>query len=309
MTAITTQFTTNQVSAQHSNISEPHAHDVLCGRGAGITKHAGNRRWRELIGRNRQRYTALPRNQRPIIAETIVKAVRSLNPPGRFLAKDAATQLWYDIGDERATEKTAQAMRDSKKNGKDSTSSTPAVSPAVSPSSSPKPKKAIAIASNVSCSPLIARPSMMRGNTDDSFCQRMEGFTFESPLLERDPSAILCGTDMRSKCSPDIAKPFMFRKSTFDKRLDAINFSTLTPLPARADSMFSMASFDMLAEDELELLEQSCGMPAQQQPHMPSHSQPHFDFAAIQHHLRVESDGDAIMEDSAPTNYPSRWSV
>jgi hypothetical protein len=196
------------------SIAEPHANDVLSGRGAGITKHEGNKRWRELIRRHRQQYNLLPRNQRPIIAESIVQAVRSLSPPGRFLAKDAATQVWYDIGDERATEKTAQAMRDSKKNGKDKV--TPTSSRASSPSGAPS--------------------------------------TTIHPEGRSSP-----------KCSPQIPKPCMIRESTFDKRLEEMNFAIPKPQLSRNGSGFSLASIDMLEEDEFGLLQESCGMPNHQQ--------------------------------------------
>ena len=46
------------------------------------------------------------------ISRSIVEAVRSLNPPGRFLDKDPSTGLWSDIGHKRAVEKTSQALRD-----------------------------------------------------------------------------------------------------------------------------------------------------------------------------------------------------
>jgi hypothetical protein len=46
------------------------------------------------------------------ISRSIVEAVRSLDPPGRFLDKDPQTGLWYDIGHKKAVEKTSQALRD-----------------------------------------------------------------------------------------------------------------------------------------------------------------------------------------------------
>jgi hypothetical protein len=46
------------------------------------------------------------------ISRSIVEAVRSLDPPGRFLDKDPDTGLWYDIGHKKAVEKTSQALRD-----------------------------------------------------------------------------------------------------------------------------------------------------------------------------------------------------
>lgn len=41
-----------------------------------------------------------------------MEAVRSLDPPGRFLEKDPDTGLWADIGHKKAVEKTSQALRD-----------------------------------------------------------------------------------------------------------------------------------------------------------------------------------------------------
>mmetsp|Transcript_47038 Transcript_47038/g.142434 ORF Transcript_47038/g.142434 Transcript_47038/m.142434 type:complete len:762 (-) Transcript_47038:198-2483(-) len=47
------------------------------------------------------------------ISRKIVEAVRARDPPGRFLEKDQATSLWFDISDKKAIEKTSQALRDS----------------------------------------------------------------------------------------------------------------------------------------------------------------------------------------------------
>jgi hypothetical protein len=46
------------------------------------------------------------------ISRSIVEAVRSLTPAGRFLEKHIVTNLWSDIGDRKAIEKTSQALRD-----------------------------------------------------------------------------------------------------------------------------------------------------------------------------------------------------
>ena len=55
---------------------------------------------------------SLPKRQKQLLSRSIVHAVRSQNPPGRFLQRSAATDLWYDVGDARATEKTSQALRE-----------------------------------------------------------------------------------------------------------------------------------------------------------------------------------------------------
>lgn len=46
------------------------------------------------------------------ISRSIVEAVRSLDPPGRFLEKHPTSGLWSDIGHKKAVEKTSQALRD-----------------------------------------------------------------------------------------------------------------------------------------------------------------------------------------------------
>lgn len=65
-----------------------------------------------LVQDNKQLYVTLPKRQKMLLSQSIVKAVRSQAPPGRFLQKDPHTELWYDVGDQRATEKTSQALRE-----------------------------------------------------------------------------------------------------------------------------------------------------------------------------------------------------
>merc|ERR1712226_1775055 len=44
-----------------------------------------------------------------------VAVVRGSTPAGRFLKQGTQTGMWYDIGDEMATEKTSQAFREKSK--------------------------------------------------------------------------------------------------------------------------------------------------------------------------------------------------
>lgn len=94
------------------DITAPHPHDVLCGRGGGTNNHVGNSHWRMLVAANKQLYVTLPKRQKMLLSRSIVNAVRSQNPPGRFLQKEAKSDLWYDVGDQRAQEKTSQALRE-----------------------------------------------------------------------------------------------------------------------------------------------------------------------------------------------------
>ncbi len=57
-------------------------------------------------------YVTSTKRQKMSISKSIVEAVRSMDPPGRFLEKNNETGLWSDIGDKKAIEKTSQALRD-----------------------------------------------------------------------------------------------------------------------------------------------------------------------------------------------------
>lgn len=94
------------------DIAQPHPHDVLCGRGGGTNAHVGNSHWRMLVAANKELYVSLPKRQKMLLSKSIINAVRCQNPPGRFLQKAPKTDLWYDVGDQRAQEKTSQALRE-----------------------------------------------------------------------------------------------------------------------------------------------------------------------------------------------------
>ncbi|KAG7367074.1 hypothetical protein IV203_029744 [Nitzschia inconspicua] len=94
------------------DIETPHRNDVLCGRGVTTNRWVGNENFRAIVGLNKEMYVTSTKRQKMAISRSIVEAVRSLNPPGRFLDKDPQTGLWYDVGHKKAVEKTSQALRD-----------------------------------------------------------------------------------------------------------------------------------------------------------------------------------------------------
>ena len=94
------------------SIKFPHDHDVLCGRGGRANTHVGNTHWRMLIAANKELYVSLPKSKKILLSKSIVQAIRSQNPPGRFLHKEENSDLWYDVGDIKAQEKTSQALRE-----------------------------------------------------------------------------------------------------------------------------------------------------------------------------------------------------
>lgn len=95
------------------NITVPHNHDVLFGRGGGTNNHPGNKRYRQLVEERKSRYLSASRNEKPLIALEIVKFLREQqSPPGRFLQLNEMTKKWDDVGYKRAREKTSQALRE-----------------------------------------------------------------------------------------------------------------------------------------------------------------------------------------------------
>mmetsp|Transcript_866 Transcript_866/g.2002 ORF Transcript_866/g.2002 Transcript_866/m.2002 type:complete len:233 (-) Transcript_866:307-1005(-) len=100
-------------SPRSSNTSSivPTDQDVLCGRGKGIRKHPGNDLYNKFLRDNYDEYKAARKGSKVSIVKKIVSLVRE---NGRFLERRTKDGKWVytDIGDERAVNKTAQALRD-----------------------------------------------------------------------------------------------------------------------------------------------------------------------------------------------------
>jgi hypothetical protein len=97
------------VPASVQGISTFAENDVLSGRGGGTNVHPGNRNFRDLINMHRRDYLKAKKNDKPAISRAIVRVVRCAG--GRFLKKVEKANLWFEIGDTQAREKTSQALR------------------------------------------------------------------------------------------------------------------------------------------------------------------------------------------------------
>jgi hypothetical protein len=88
--------------------------DVLCGRGGATNSHSGNRAFRSLVKEHQDEYLRAKKRDKPAVASVIVEDIRDKG--GRFLRRfdtDHTGQVrWVDIGDDRAREKTCQALRE-----------------------------------------------------------------------------------------------------------------------------------------------------------------------------------------------------
>ena len=97
---------------QLNDIAKPHSNDVLSGRGSAANRHVGNSNFRDIVACNKAVYVTLTKREKMMMARSIFQLIRSQDPPGRFLQKDANTNLWFDIGRSRALEKVSQALRE-----------------------------------------------------------------------------------------------------------------------------------------------------------------------------------------------------
>jgi hypothetical protein len=97
----------------------PHTHDVILGRGNGISCYSGNQAFRAYVWAYRKQYAAAPRGLRVEVAKNVIKAVYARNPPGRFLIRVAEnkkqrTVFYTDAPEQKILEKTCQALRELK---------------------------------------------------------------------------------------------------------------------------------------------------------------------------------------------------
>lgn len=117
-----------------------------------------------LVAANKQLYITLPKRQKMLLSRSIVNAVRSQNPPGRFLQKDSKTKLWSDVGDQRAQEKTSQALREG--------------APDIRKKVAAAKNQTTATTNNSATIPIAPTP----GDPSDSGAKREEGDTLSSQI-------------------------------------------------------------------------------------------------------------------------------
>ena len=80
-----------------------------------MNAHHGNQLFRKLVKAVRAEYVVSSRQEKRAVAKYVVNVIRSLDPPGYFLTPDSThldTRTYYDIGDQRAVDKTRQALRE-----------------------------------------------------------------------------------------------------------------------------------------------------------------------------------------------------
>jgi len=94
-------------------INEIEKNDVIAERGNGANTHAGNRYFVELVSERTEAYRSAGNNkERRKLAREVYEEFKSLNPPGRFLKRDAAAHSWYEMSDRDVFKKIRQCFRD-----------------------------------------------------------------------------------------------------------------------------------------------------------------------------------------------------
>ena len=92
-------------------ISDPHHHDILCGRGNAVNRHVGNMFFRKIVSHRKPDYRrgAYP-YQRRKVAWQIYNEIKNLDPPGRFLMSRG--DEWFEVSETKAISKISQALRE-----------------------------------------------------------------------------------------------------------------------------------------------------------------------------------------------------
>mmetsp|Transcript_39461 Transcript_39461/g.55575 ORF Transcript_39461/g.55575 Transcript_39461/m.55575 type:complete len:372 (+) Transcript_39461:99-1214(+) len=90
----------------------PHDNDILMGRGGKNNQWVGNENLRVMAREQSENYRMSSKKGKSYISRELVRKVRQLDPPGRFLKKNTGTGEWEDVGDQVAREKASQVLRD-----------------------------------------------------------------------------------------------------------------------------------------------------------------------------------------------------
>lgn len=94
-----------------SGIAEPGMYDVLCGRGGSVNTHPGNENFRRIVDMHKRTYlTARFKREKRIITDAIIEKIQKQG--GRYLSRDEKSGLWFEVSEDKARDKTSQALRE-----------------------------------------------------------------------------------------------------------------------------------------------------------------------------------------------------
>ena len=85
---------------------------MICGRGAKVTHHIGNRRLRVLVEVNLGKYSTSNKIIKGTIVSQICETIREAASQGGGSVKQSASGMWVEVGDSVAREKVGQTFRE-----------------------------------------------------------------------------------------------------------------------------------------------------------------------------------------------------
>lgn len=91
---------------------EPHENDVLMGRGGRNNQHSGNEKLRQFARVQGEKYRVSSKKGKSALSRLLVRQMRELDPPARFLRRVQQTAVWEEVSEETAREKASQVLRD-----------------------------------------------------------------------------------------------------------------------------------------------------------------------------------------------------
>ena len=94
-------------------VTELGNYDVAMGRGGMANNHIGNKKFRKMAESLKPAYQKLQKEEKTDISIKLVQMVHDKG--GRFLAKDPADELWYEVDFKLARRKASQALREETK--------------------------------------------------------------------------------------------------------------------------------------------------------------------------------------------------
>ena len=83
---------------------------LLLGRGGATNNHIGNKRFRSIVADHQREYLGARKKEKAVIARKIVSIIQENG--GRFLKRSFESDVWVEVNDKKATEKTSQALRE-----------------------------------------------------------------------------------------------------------------------------------------------------------------------------------------------------
>eukprot|EP00539_Tryblionella_compressa_P007001 CAMPEP_0178772550 /NCGR_PEP_ID=MMETSP0744-20121128/22612_1 /TAXON_ID=913974 /ORGANISM="Nitzschia punctata, Strain CCMP561" /LENGTH=536 /DNA_ID=CAMNT_0020429255 /DNA_START=202 /DNA_END=1812 /DNA_ORIENTATION=- len=89
--------------------SEVSPNDILCGRGAPISRHDGNLRMHRIVSEYRERYLNSSRNDKAVLIHEVIGRVKQ--DGARFLKRMGNSDLWVEVDNETVYDKVSHALR------------------------------------------------------------------------------------------------------------------------------------------------------------------------------------------------------